>query len=90
MYVHTPTGLSVPLNAFISGEEFNKDLADEKKGNTTTFSGLNLSQEPTKLDTIIYSGRTYAVREWQRLGLLYTVLAENDKRNRATSRKFKQ
>lgn len=88
-YVRNSDSLSIPLNVFVSGEEFNKDLPDEKKVTATTFSGVKLSQEPTKLDTIIFLGRTYSVREWQRLGTLYTILADTEKRNRSTSRKFK-
>jgi len=89
VYTRHIDNVDVPLEAFVTGEELNKDLPDDQKVNAVTFSGLILVQEPTKLDKILFSGRTYAVREWKLLGELYTVVAENNKRNKVTSRKFK-
>ena len=89
VYTRNSDLLEIPLEAFVTGEELNKDLPDDQKVNAVTFSGLILVQEPTKLDKILFSGRTYAVREWRLLGELYTVVAENNKRNKVSTRKFK-
>lgn len=89
-YIRNSDAVEVTLQVFVTGEELNKDLPEDKTTNTTTFSGVKLSQEPTKLDVITFSGRTYSVREWKLIGTLYTVVVENGKRNRVTSRKFKQ
>ena len=89
--VYTRSGdvTEIPLNAFVSGNEFNQDETDDKKVNKITFRGLILEQEPTKTDTILYDGKTYTVRMWDKSGALYNVIAENAKRNKVSSRKFK-
>lgn len=87
-YVPSGTQIAIPLEALVSGVDFNKDLPDDKKVNSTSFSGLKLEVEPTRTDIIQFSGLNFTVREWKIVGTLYTVLAENSKRNKVTSRKF--
>lgn len=87
-YIPSSTQIALPLEALVSGVDFNKDLTDDKKVNSTTFSGLKLTSEPTRTDIIQFNGLSFTVREWKLVGTLYTVLAENAKRNKVTSRKF--
>lgn len=88
VYVRASDSSMIALEAFVTGEELNKDLPDDKKVNVTTFNGLILQEEPTKFDIIQFSGKEYTVREWKLLGTLYSVVAENGKRNRVSKRKF--
>lgn len=87
-YIPSSTQIAIPLTALVSGVEFNKDLTDDKKVNSTTFSGLKLLVEPTRTDIIQFGGLSFTVREWKLTGTLYSVMAENAKRNKVTSRKF--
>jgi len=89
IYIRQSDAQSFNLEAFVTGEELNKAIAEDKTVNTVIFSGLILEAEPTKLDTIQFSGRSYRVSEWKLLGELYSVIAENDKRNPVTTRRFK-
>jgi len=88
VYIPSATQIPTPLEALVSGVEFNKDLTDDKKVNSTTFSGLKLLVEPTRTDTIQFGGLSFTVREWKLTGTLYSVIGENAKRNKVTSRKF--
>jgi len=88
VYIPSVTQTAIPLEALVSGVDFNKDLSDDKKVNSTTFGGLKLLVEPTRTDIIQFGGLSFTVREWKLVGTLYTVLAENGKRNKVTSRKF--
>lgn len=87
-YIPSSTQVALPLEALVSAVDFNKDLPDDKKVNATVFSGLKLTIEPTRTDIIIYNDKTFTVREWKLVGTLYSVMAENAKRNKVTSRKF--
>jgi len=89
VYKRSSDDTEIPLNSFVSGNDFNQDMSDDKKVNTITCRGLVLEQEPTKTDTILYNGKTYTVREWDKSGSVYSVMAENSKRNKVTSRSFK-
>lgn len=87
---YTPSGTLVEasLEALVSKGEFNADLPEDKKVNTAVFAGLKLLTEPTRTDKVEWDGKFYTVREWKLVGTLYTVYAENAKRNKVTSRKF--
>lgn len=88
VYIPSATQTATPLKALVSGVDFNKDLTDDKKVNSTTFSGLKLLVEPTRTDIIQFGGLSFTVREWKLVGTLFTVLAENGKRSKVTSRSF--
>jgi len=90
VYTHISDALDIPLNSFVSGDDLNQDLSDDKKVNKITCT-VFLEEEPTKLDKILYNGKTYTVRMWTSLGTIgkYSVQAENAKRNKVTSRSFK-
>lgn len=87
-YIPSSTQIALSLEAFVSGVDFNKDLSDDKKVNATTFSGLKLTLEPTRTDIIQFGGLSFTVRDWKLAGTLYTVYAENAKRNKVSSRTF--
>jgi len=89
VYTRNRDLLDIPLNSFVSGIEFNQDDEDSKKVNRITCRTLILDEEPTPLDTITYDGKIYKVRNWDKSGNAYTVEAENAKRNKVSSRKFK-
>ena len=88
VYHRHSDGLSIPLEVFVTGEDLNKDLPEDQTTNYVVCSGLILDQEPTKLDYFTLSGRAYTVRRWGKIGELYSVRAENAKRNKVTGRKF--
>jgi hypothetical protein len=81
----------IPLDktALVANSEFNTDTDKEKKSNTITFSGVVLDFIPTKLDKITYDGVVYKIREWVKVGNIYSFFGENEKRNKVTSRSFK-
>ena len=89
VYTRNSDSLAIPLNAYVSGIEFNQDEKDDKKVNRISCRTLILEQEPTYLDIITYEGKTYKVRSWDKIGNVYTVEAENAKRNKVSPRKFK-
>jgi len=89
VYTRNSDSLAIPLNAFVSNIEFNQDDKDDKKVNRISCRTLILEQEPTYLDTISYDGKVYKVRQWDKIGNAYSVEAENAKRNKVSSRKFK-
>ena len=88
VYIRASDSLDIPLNAYVSGTEFNQDDRDGKKVNKISCRTLILEQEPTKLDTITYDSIVYNVVMWDKAGNSYTVEAENKKRNKVTTRKF--
>lgn len=88
VYTRSSDTLAIPLEALVSGNEFNQDGKDDKKFIGVTFRSLILEREPTKTDTISYNGRTYHVREWDKNGNGYSVVADSEKRNKVSSRDF--
>jgi len=89
VYIRNSDLVETSLNAFVNGIEFNQEEKDDKKVNRISFRGLILEQEPTYLDTVTYNSKVYKVRTWDKIGNTYSVEAENAKRNKVTSRKFK-
>lgn len=89
VYTRSSDDAAIPLNAFVSGVDFNQDDKDDQKANRISCSGLNLEQEPTKTDAVAYAGKTYYVRSWSEGGSPYTVQAD-EKRNKVTTRTFKK
>ena len=89
VYTRNSDLLEIPLNSFVSGIEFNQDDDDKKTVNRISCRTLILEQEPSKLDTVTYNGIIYKVRTWDNVGNVYTVEAENAKRNKIASSKFK-
>ena len=88
VYTRSSDDLEIPLNAFVSGVEFNQDDKDDKKANRISCRTLILEQEPTKTDKITINAIVYYVRMWDKTGNAYTVEADN-KRNKVSARKFK-
>jgi len=87
-YTHSIDNTPLPIDCFVSGAEFNSDLADDKVVNTLSCSAVKLTIEPTIKDKITYNGKDYRVSRWDKMGNLYRVIAENGKRNKTTSRRF--
>ncbi len=87
-YNHKLSLASEDIKSFISGSDFN-DKDRDKTHNEVTFHNLILSEEPTKLDTILYNSITWKVREWTYSQSMYIVIAENAKRNTVSKREFK-
>jgi hypothetical protein len=89
--VYTRNVDDIPLTktALVANSEFNMDTDSDKKSNTISFYGLVLDFTPSKFDKITYNSIVYKVREWVQVGNVFSFSAENEKRNKVTSRSFK-
>jgi len=85
-YVRASDNTATPLPSFISGVDFHQYEDYDKKADSIICRSLTLEQEPAHLDKIIVDGKSYKVRSWERLGQLYTVHAEHNKRNAVRTR----
>ena len=83
-YTHN-SGTVVSVRVFVELGEFNDSIADDKKVNSITIGNVVLSEVPTTVDKFTHKGISYQVRDWTGHGM-YQIFAENEKRNRVSSR----
>lgn len=97
-YTHSIQGELGGIFAFPEMGDYNAK-EKEKTLNEIKFSNVILKtldndenpiyHEPTKNDTIIYDNKVWSVRWWQKSSNMYTIIADNKKRNKVSSRSFK-
>lgn len=80
VYQHKASALTENTRAFIGGNIFSKYGSNDTK-NESDFASVYLVEEPSKLDTILFGGKSYKIRSWLYANGLYYFNTEESKRN---------
>lgn len=86
-YKHSLTDTVETVRAFCDTSDYNYKERD-KTLNEIRFSNVLLTDMPSKTDLITYDGLSWNVRTWSKSLGMYTIVCDNDKRNKVSSRSF--
>ncbi|MEA2091049.1 MAG: hypothetical protein U9O83_01635 [Campylobacterota bacterium] len=88
VYTHKTSTLVETVNAFVDSSDYNSEDKD-KTLNQIAFANVILDEAPSKLDSILYDGIVWNVREFTKSAGMWYIKADNAKRNTVSKRSFK-